>query len=229
MKRILLFACIAVLVSVQAWAGPIQITGTTSGVFENPYGPAGMVTSGVGTSTMTWGVGSPPPVNSVSFAGLAFDTFTEVNFKLGDFAYYNGTVVAGTEANGFDLVVSVEFTLPTGITEVFTFPITVNNTPNTGTPQEQADVLTLAQLYSMQTFVYDGVTYQVHLLGWQNPNADGFVVGGNEFHVYENGTGSAELWGKVTQEIVGVPDPASTLLLLGMSLAGLAAWRRRRT
>lgn len=35
--------------------------------------------------------------------------------------------------------------------------------------------------------------------------------------------------GDFVEGVAAVPDPASTLFLFGMSLAGLAAWRRRRT
>lgn len=57
--------------------------GTSSGSFINPMGPAGMLTTGVGTNSFTWGdgasFGSPP--SSLLFTGGAFSGFFETEFS----------------------------------------------------------------------------------------------------------------------------------------------------
>jgi len=66
------------------------IAGTTSGVFQNPTGPVGMVTTGVGTPTFTWGTGFGTGPSSLNFAGASFNTSTETAFDVGTLNYFNG-------------------------------------------------------------------------------------------------------------------------------------------
>ena len=79
-----------------AYADPI--VGSSVGTFDNPVGPGGMIVTGVGTNSFTWGDGSAfgSPPSSLGFAGTTFDTDTGTFFDVGSITYFNGTIAAGT-------------------------------------------------------------------------------------------------------------------------------------
>jgi len=205
------------------------IAGTTSGVFQNPTGPVGMVTTGVGTPTFTWGTGFGTGPSSLNFAGASFNTSTETAFDVGTLNYFNGTIVGGTEADTVDLNVGVDFTTPSGHNEHFVYTMQLVNTDNLGVdPWQDADYVYLPTLFPTHTFVDNGVVYTLGLTGFYDPTQQGQVPQLSEFHVVEGGSASAVLRGKVTSNIPTVPEPSSfALAISGLGLLG-TMWRGRR-
>lgn len=196
--------------------------GSSAGVFLNPVGPATMVTTGTGTSSFTWGNGAPP--SSLSFAGGAFSTPGESLFTVGTLTYYNGAIVAGTQADMVDLYLTLAFTNPAGIIENFNYTLGLINTLNTGDPIASADYVTLPSV-SNTVFTAGGIDYTLRL---EFGNFSGASFGGpNEFRVLEGQTASVQILGNITTNLAGVPDGGSTLTMLGLALASLAAVRRQ--
>ena len=203
-----------------------NFVGTTSGTFVNPVGPSTMVTTGVGTSAFTWGVGQPAPPSSLNIAGVSFDTPGETLFKVGTLTYYNGTITSGTGADSVSMDVLFNFTDPAGVDRTFIYALSLINTPNTGTAEQQADIVSMSSVPN-QTFTVGSTTYTIHL-SFANFSASSFG-GPNEFRVFENARATADLEGLITSDLTGtgVPDAGSTMPLLGAALASVAGLRRR--
>ena len=190
----------------------MSVSGTTSGIFVNPNPSGGsIVTTGVGTSNFTWGDGSPPPPNSLSFAAAPFSTTTETPFKIGTLTYFNGTTVSGTTPNSIDLKITLNFGTPPAGNQSSSFTLMLDSTPNTGTPQQNADYVYFPSAFSNTTFMIGGTTYTLKLTGFQNVRGVAGFLGSNgntEFHVEEGGTASADLYGVVTSNLSGIaPEP----------------------
>ncbi len=215
------FLAMAMLVFISP-AQAATIEGSSSGIFTNPEGPAGMVANGVGTNNFSWGTGYGTPASALNFAGNSFSVETDNLFSFGTLSYYNGSVLTGTEANSVDLSVQFSLTAPTGSVENFTYDLGLINTPNTGNPYNSADYVTWTNVNSTSSFNANGVTYQLEFIGFGEIQGAGFA-GVDSFHVLENGQGSAELIGKVS--VVPIP---TTLLIFGSGLVGLVGWRRRK-
>ena len=204
-------------------AHAIPIEGASSGVFTNPTGPGGMVVTGVGTSSFTWGDGSffNSPPSSLDFSGTSFSTNTETFFDIGEVTYFNGTVAAGTQADTVDLEVALNFTTPSGITETFIYLLSLINTPNTGDPNASADIIQFPSLLPTETFMLDGAAFTVGL--------EVGVITGDGFgsqttlSVFEGASATATLRGIVTS---AVPEP-STVALMVIGLAGVGFARKR--
>jgi hypothetical protein len=219
LRRILVGSALLVAAS-QALA---DFTGTSSGIFDNPVGPGGMVTTGAGTSSFTWGTGSP---SSLSIAGNAFSTPAETAFLVGVLTYHNGTIVSGTNADSVDMLLTLSFTSPVGVSQSFSYNLGLINTlNNTGTPEGDADIVTLPSVPS--TTFTDGIDTYTLQLGFANFSASSFG-GPNEFRVFENETATVDVVGKITTNLHGVPDNGSTLALLGLALASVGFIRRKR-
>jgi hypothetical protein len=67
-------------------------------------------------------------------------------------------------------------------------------------------------------------TYYFNLLGF---STNGGATISAVFQTEEGKANTAGLYGVVTARPITAPDPGSSLLLLGMALAGLRAWRKR--
>lgn len=209
--------------SVQA----VTFDGTSSGTFQNPVGPGGMVVSGIGTSTVLFGDGANfgTGPSSLSFLGSAFSTPAETLFSLGQLTYFNGTTTVGSEMNNVDLQITLSFTSPSGLNEIFSYPLLITMTPNSsGSAAGDADFVTLPS-FSQTVFTDAGINYTLEV-GFGQFTGSGYILG-NEFHVYENASATAPLVGRITENIPGVPDGGSTLLLLGGASALIGVLRRK--
>ena len=201
----------------------IPIAGGSSGIFTNPTGPPDMITTGVGTSTFTWGEGDPSP-SSLRFIGNPFSVNTGDPFSFGTLGYFNGTIFADTEADSVDLRVTLTLTTPAGISQNFIYTLGLINTDNTGDPLASADIVNFPSSLPNTFFTTGGVNYTLEFLGFGTIVGSGFSTVGN-FHVLEGGTASAQLLGRITPAPTAVPEP-STILLLAVGLMGFPVLRR---
>lgn len=210
-----------------AWA--ISVAGNSVGIFVSPVAGAdnpSMSVSGVGTSTFYWGAGGD--ASSVHYQNVPFSSLPETPFTIGTLSYYNGTIDSGTGADGVGLNLDVNFSLPSGVNQNFLYAMQLINTPNTFDSTGSADYLILST-FPNAVFEIAGTTYTL-TLGFQNLQGGGFLQSGNQLHVLEGENATADLIGTITTDtsgVTGVPDAASTLGLLGCSMALLATIRRK--
>jgi hypothetical protein len=230
MKRIIGALALGLLAAHAAFAQPVS--GSTSGVWVSPTPAAPpIVTTGVGTSTFTWGdatgFGSPP--NSLTFLGGAFSGVLETPFKVGTITYFNGTTALGSTPDSINLALTLNFGVPALPSVVSSYLFTLNSTPNTADPDESADFVNLPNAFSTTDFLIGGTTYRVKLTDFENIVGDGFLTSNAlQFHVREGGTASADLFAVVTTQ--PVPEPETyALMLAGLAAIGAVARRRRRS
>ena len=176
-----------------------SVEGSSTGVFLNPA-PSSAVVSGVGTNSFTWGDPGDYGTGSsrISFNGISFAVDFEQLFSLGTLNYFNGTIVAGTQADQIDIKVTITFTVPSGVTKVFSQTLRLVNTLNVpDDPAASADYVFLPSSYPTETFTVNGIEYTLTILGFGSTTGSGFVQAGS-FHVFEGSMASAQLIGKIT-------------------------------
>ena len=216
------------LISVPALAA--TVVGSASGVFVNPV-PGTATVTGVGTNSFTYGLSTAP--SALTFGGASFSTNFETQFSLGTLTYFNGTIVSGTEATAVDLGLTTNFTNPVLGNVLSAFTLSLNSTPNTGTPDQNADFVYFPSSFSTSVFTVGGVNYTVQLLGFGNIVGDGFLTSDTtQLHVREGGSAHADLLAKVTSQLppgVGaVPEPSTwAMMILGFAGVSFMAYRRR--
>jgi hypothetical protein len=224
--RSLCVAIIAACIGFAPEARAITFTGSTTAAFANPTGAPGMVTNFIynpnGNRVFEWG--TPISGSASSAVGFVPTTFAGVStdqyFKLGDLAYRNGEVYAGTEANSVDLLTYLNFTSPSGITGRYNFSLKLINTPNTGNPAASADTVLLSAYFPTTFFTSGGINYSLNIgLGTLN----GFDPT-NALTVPEGGFAMKQIVGKITAQ--AVPDSGSSLALMAIALVGLSGLRR---
>jgi len=144
--------------------------------------------------------------------------------------YFNGSTISGTTASTIDLSVSIELTSPFDTSQDFTYNLTFNMTPNSGTAQQNADYLYLPTEQTLDVFLYNNVSYTLEFLGFGSLDNNGFVTSVDQFHVLEGESSSAQLFGKFTAStlVSSTPEP-TTMLLLGFGLLGIAGISRKKT
>lgn len=200
--------CAGLLVGANARADSVQ--GSSSGIFLNPA-PPGATVGGVGTNFFTWGVGYGGPPSSLHFAGDAFTTDTSLQeiFSLGTLTFYNGTIYSGTGASAVDLRVTVTLTMPSGVTEHITQTLTLINTPNVGSPAQNADYVFLPTSFPDVSFFVGGLPFTLTFVGFGSVDGSGFVSAIDRFHVLETSSASAELLATISpacEVSAGGPD-----------------------
>lgn len=189
-----------------------DLAGSSSGVFENPTGPAGMVAGGEGTNHLTWG--KPVPFigqsSSLYFKGADYEANCDGTlFSIGTLRFDNGLIKSGTEATGVDLKISLDFTLPSVGVKTLTYDLGLINSfflfPDA--------VVSLGTDPSSLSFSSKGTIYTVALHPF------------DDLCAWEWGSDCTDIYASATCK--PVPEPGS-LLILGNGLLGLAWTMRRR-
>lgn len=205
-------------------AGPVTVfAGGASGTF---VGPQGGVTTGVGTSTFTWGVGQPD-VSSLSFVGKSFSVTTpsgytlgaaaqaaRPSFSIGSLNYHNGTIRGGTGADAVTLSAPVSLSKPVvaGPTAI-SARLQLINTPNTGDPVASADIVDLsAAIAPVTVTTAGGLPITVQPVGFGNATPGGFTQL-NRFFVFEGASASADLFAQIA-------SPCEAVVKGGVTLTG---------
>lgn len=199
----------------------IPVAGVSSGTFINPTGPGGMVTTGAGTDSFTWGDGTPffSPPSSLQYTGNTFSVQTDDVFSFGTLQYFNGTIALGTQADAVDLDVLLSLTTPSGINQDFLYNLGLINTLNTSDPNASADIVNLPSAQPDTFFTVDGIDYTLEFLGFGSITGSGFTTVDN-FSVFEGSSASAEMLGRITVA-TSVPEPG-TLMLMSLGIIGIA-------
>jgi hypothetical protein len=229
--------CIAMIAASMAWAsqaGAVPFEGTTLGVFKNPTGASTVKTTGVGSSYFTWGTGYQSASNSLKFTGASFagDVPPDQTFELGTLSYFNGTVLNGTEAYSVDLLMTMAFESPDGLSfSPFKFSFNLMNSPNLVTPMNSpanADKLFLTSIPST-FFTFGGVDYILKIGFGKGVTGPGWTEL-DKFSVLEGSSASAKLMGTISAvNPPSVPDSGSTLALMAMAIVGVGGLRQYLT
>ena len=230
--------CVAVIAASLACISrseAIPFEGSTSGVFNNPTGAPTKVTTGgntINTCYFTWGTGYYSPSNSLEFTGNSFagDVPPDQTFELGTLSYFNGTVLNGTEAYSVDLLMTIAFDSPSGLSlSPFNFNFRLDNSPNISTPMANpanADKVFLTSIPET-LFTFGGVDYILKIGFGEGVTGPGWTEL-DKFFVIEGGNASAKLMGTISA-VPSVPDSGSTLALMAMALVGVGGVRQYLT
>ncbi|MCG8636588.1 MAG: THxN family PEP-CTERM protein [Desulfobacterales bacterium] len=236
MKKILIFLYVIGICIGTAWSvNALTLssvdgdwTGATGGLYVN-YRDGVAVNYGNGLEDqIRWGrPASGNGQSGLGFTGsasygspLTFDSGEA--FSIGQLRHFNNPIRSGSAASEAFLDISMSFSDPDGLDNVFDFTLGIDETPNTSDPEESADHISISDGSMTQVFEYAGIQYTFELLGF-GETADDLV---SSFTSYEGGTNDTELWGKITASNP-VPEP-TTMLLFGFGLLGFANVARRK-
>lgn len=183
------------------WGFTMQkaMVGTVDGTFENAS-PGSATVTGEGTSSFTWGVGSP---SALSFSPNEFEAEPNIPFSLGTLTFTNGVISTGSGATSVDLSLDLMFTNVMEENFTLTTPFSLINTPNSSDPVASADRV-FASEFGIGFDVLEGATASAELMAILKTDGSGGITG--------EPSGAVQ-FGSVT------PDPVSFFQL---SLVGFA-------
>ena len=192
----LVASCLSFIIFTHYASAQIRVSGSVSGVFVNPNGG---VVDGVGTNSFSWGEGingSGP--SSLSFSNEDFQSPQSEKFSLGTLRYFNGTIQQGTGSSAVDLQLSITVNNTSGDPIEIVETLRLVNTPNEGTPEQQADRVFLPKQILSKEFEIDGVPFLFEIVGFGNIGVNGGGGALDEFFVLEGGSESADLIGRIS-------------------------------
>ncbi len=236
LKHLLAIAALAAAGTASTWA--VQFQGTAVGSWVNVVSTDGTDIYSVAnndagaTATFNWGTPATTTFNNqFTFNGVGSDglpnweAIAEAPFKLGDFTYRNGSTYYSTGIDGVSLNVLLTIVDPAGLgANNYLFNYSIVNTENTtGDPVLDGDIVKILGQPSPTTFMYAGNEYTLDILGF---SSDGGATIRTDFSSPEGATADAALYARITEDIHGIPEVGSTLLLLGLALLGTSAFRR---
>jgi hypothetical protein len=223
MKKILCLFSILMLASVVCQGAIALQLGSVTGTWTGTTGGSKVV--GIGSNEVRWG--DPATINGQS--GLRFDGAAppaiDLNlnqaFILGDITHYNNPVYSGTASTEAFLKIDLFISNASTVHQDFNFTFGINETPNIGTPQQQADIIYFPTAFPNESFQLDGDLLTLQLLGF-GPSA-GTII--NTFSSLEGNSNQTRLWAQVTQ--ASVPEP-ETVLLMGIGFVALGMIYRKK-
>lgn len=175
-------------------------------------------------------------------SGLRFDVFdapmtvqTGAVFNLGTLSHFNWEVKTGTSISGATLTFTFDIENGSPMTISLPFALGVEETANVKTGCANAptlsgnwcpDVISFPNMSGSSTFVLDGKTLTLNLLGF-GPSAGDYQ---KTFITQEFANNSTSLWASISAPATQVPEPGSLLMMaLGLlGLGGLQTYRQQR-
>lgn len=180
--------------------------------------------SGEGTNDIAWGTAANEqnPQSGYRFdaAATPINADLDSQFTLGDFTHLNYAIQSGGGIESAVLNLFLDVNIDGQVfDDALSFSFLHNETMNTGDGCCD-DVVTFSSLNTSESFIVDGTSYTLDLVGLH--------IGDSlesQFSTIENAENTAQLRGIFTA--AQVPEP-STIALFGLGLFGLAASRRRK-
>lgn len=215
----------------------LTFLGNSSGIWGTPNSGSNTnpIFSGVGTDTFIWGRPRPDdrennygtPANQLILTGNSISTDDVGSlFKIGALEYYNGKVEENTSVNSVPLNLTLSFTDPTRLREVFNFGFLLDNTTNSGDdPNDDADTVYVKKNFGTRSFKLNENQYLLNVIGFSQ---DGGATSVNKFRVLEDSRTTADLYARITQVTPPkkIPERASTV---GLSLLGIYLISRKKS
>lgn len=177
--------------------------GVSDGYYTNPIGVKGteaysILRDGKRSKHFEWGKAAIPlGANTLDFSpAMHFSVVPDQFFEIGKVSYTNSTTHSGTVADSIDVEVEINFSMPKNVTEKLRFRLDLESTLNTKDPQASADYVRINVPASEFQHEFQGKTFYLQL-SFGNSDANGFTSV-NQFHVLEEASASASLYGKLT-------------------------------
>ena len=150
------------------WTMTPATVGNATATFNSPSPTCPPATcSGIGTSSIAWGTGSP---GGMSFTGTSFAPKVGDAFSLGTISYTNGSTEFGSAIDGISLDIGLEFTNVPELNFLYHAGLSITNTPNTTDPIASADFVTFsAGSFSNSFHVLEGASATADLMAKLTP------------------------------------------------------------